>query len=258
MGCKDIQALFSEYFDGDGENIAGVPREEIAAHLRECPDCAAEYESFSQLMKEVQLLPEPGLPPRFHEGLMEHVRNTVKKEARLKKRKQFAFYRRIAATAVAASLLLVVFWMSGIFDFGTGVAYFERTAQSVPQIAAPAAEQPPPVTMDAPPIAAAGAADGDWSTDIVPIVPFGFGSAMGEIGDFDVDETREEALTEFRTARQIDNNLTWTAADGLEFDFLMPSPGEVSSPPSLIPVFIIGGAIILGAGLFAVIKLKRR
>ena len=142
MGCNDIQALFSEYID---ETLAEYVREEVATHLRECPACAAELESFAQLINELQSLPEPTLPPGFHQGLVSYVRKAVQKDAKHKKRRQFVVYRRAAFSSMVASLLLVFLWFSGAL---TPDIIPQRMVTDAPVQASPAAGIVPEAAAD--------------------------------------------------------------------------------------------------------------
>ena len=128
MRCKDVQAQFSEIYDGVAERQAV-----LAKHLINCPICAAEYESYSQLLDDVKWLPEPELPVGFHETIMEKIRdiappsdhaideliegfnarrNTKRKQPRKKGGTSFVRWGGLAA----ACLLLVTLWAANGFE----------------------------------------------------------------------------------------------------------------------------------------------
>ena len=130
MRCEDVKGLFSEIYDG-------VANEQAAAlsHIENCPECKAEYESYSQLFNEIKELPEPELPLGFHEFVMEKIQDLVPPtdrtidelldniETRNRKRKTGInkrgrqVTRRWAGVAAAACLLLASMWAMRTFDW---------------------------------------------------------------------------------------------------------------------------------------------
>ena len=102
LNCKDIQTLFSEYYDD--YLPAEISRTAFEAHLNECAACAAEYKKYAQLLSDVQRLPEPQMPWGFHQRLMTYVETrTVKKK--------WSFFRSVPQWgAVAASLVAIFMW----------------------------------------------------------------------------------------------------------------------------------------------------
>ena len=72
MRCDVVQGLFSEIYDGVAEHQAV-----LAKHVKDCPVCAEEYKSYSQMLDELKLLPEPELPFGFHEMAMAKVQALV-------------------------------------------------------------------------------------------------------------------------------------------------------------------------------------
>lgn len=69
-GCNQIQASFTEYLDG---RLGGLEMQQIAAHLRECRECAREWRALRDLQASLAGLgpvPEPpDLPLRIRVAL---------------------------------------------------------------------------------------------------------------------------------------------------------------------------------------------
>ena len=122
LNCKDVQALFSDYYDDSKlvRNSAPTPRTAFEAHLKECAACAAEYEKYAQLLDDVRNLPEPEMPWGFHESLVAYV------EAHTARKKWSVFRSVPQWAAVAASLVAVFMWglvafaPTGTDDYSTG------------------------------------------------------------------------------------------------------------------------------------------
>ena len=137
MRCKHVQSLFSEIYDGIAEE-----QTILVEHLRECPICTAEYESYSRFMDELRQLPEPELPEGFHETVMAKIRaiaaenddsiRELIEEIETRKRrktaglwrlptkntsaKALAVTRRWASVAAAACVLLISLWTMRVLD----------------------------------------------------------------------------------------------------------------------------------------------
>ena len=111
MNCDDIRGLFSEYYDG-GETDAC-----LTEHFKECLDCASEYDKYRRLIDEVRNLPEPELPPDFHENMMAAVRKHAAKNKQARNPRRYAL--------VAAAILWAVAWISGGFwvDYANEMGY---------------------------------------------------------------------------------------------------------------------------------------
>ncbi|MDR1664002.1 MAG: DUF4349 domain-containing protein [Clostridiales bacterium] len=110
MTCEKARELFSEHYDG-GETA----REEFEAHLRECADCAADYENFRKLFDEVRGIPAVPLPA----GLREKMVSAVKDKAGASPPRKLPL-RALAAgfSGIAASFILLALIVSGV----TGLA----------------------------------------------------------------------------------------------------------------------------------------
>jgi hypothetical protein len=123
LKCREVRDLFWENYDND--NSGELSLKDIDTPLEKCGACVAEFEKYVKFMDEIRALPEPEMPSDFHEKLMEYVLNDSPKvipinkppvEKPKAKRKPFPFYKATAITAVAASLLVVFIWTSGIFN----------------------------------------------------------------------------------------------------------------------------------------------
>jgi len=136
MRCAEVQELFSEIYDGVAKCQA-----DLAKHLQDCPICAAEYERYSRLMDEVRQLPEPELPPGFHEAIMGKIReiapanNHAIKQNRRPAKRAVSVSRRWAGVAAAACVLLISLWAVRVFDLPAArsndeVAYSMADAQA--------------------------------------------------------------------------------------------------------------------------------
>jgi len=111
MRCDEFRDLFSEYYDSEA-----FEEDKMAAHLRDCAECALEYQEFCSLMEEIHELPEPELPSGFHDELMKGVR---KHEAKTKQRKKRT-YRNFVLAAAASVVLVAIVAFSGIMNQRTG------------------------------------------------------------------------------------------------------------------------------------------
>lgn len=71
MNCIDVKALLSAYFDGW---LSDKEAATVAAHLLECPECAAAEAALRQTAALCRDLPEVKAPHGFREGVMARVR----------------------------------------------------------------------------------------------------------------------------------------------------------------------------------------
>ena len=126
MRCIDVQAQFSEIYDGVAERQAM-----LANHLINCPACAAEYESYSRLLDDLKWLPEPEIPEGFHDTVMNKIRALAppsdhaideiiegfsrRNTRNAPRRKRNATFARWAGVA-AACLLMVSLWAANSFE----------------------------------------------------------------------------------------------------------------------------------------------
>ncbi|MCL1787322.1 MAG: zf-HC2 domain-containing protein [Defluviitaleaceae bacterium] len=116
MTCKDIEALFSEYYDSEAfeeDTLPEATRAAIAAHLAACAPCAAAYARYGALLDEIWDLPDVETPPGFHQRLMQYV--TDHASAQRAGRRKTIFRRANTWVAMAATLAAVFLW--GLFIF---------------------------------------------------------------------------------------------------------------------------------------------
>lgn len=105
---EHYKLLVSAVIDGEATD---EERAELAAHIAECPECAALLEAYSAVGAELADEVEP--PAKLAEGIMYRVRNE-------KKKRRFAFGR---FTAIAAAAIVIIFAgrfaLSGMFKAGS-------------------------------------------------------------------------------------------------------------------------------------------
>ena len=151
MRCIDVQAQFSEIYDGVAERQAV-----LAKHLINCPVCAAEYESYSQLLNDVKFLPEPELPEGFHDTIMskisaiappsdhaidEIIQGLNRRKNRVPQRRRNTTFARWAGVA-AACLLMVSLWAANSFELPMRRDMFVTYDMVMPQAADEVAMEP--------------------------------------------------------------------------------------------------------------------
>ena len=105
---EHYKLLVSAVIDGEATD---EERAELAAHIAECPECAALLEAYSAVGAELADEVEP--PAKLAEGIMYRVKNE-------KKKRRFAFGR---FTAIAAAAIVIIFAgrfaLSGMFKAGS-------------------------------------------------------------------------------------------------------------------------------------------
>ena len=116
MDCKDIQAQFSEYYDGDAQ------ASNVHAHLTTCDSCASEYKKYSQLIDQVRALPSPEMPQGFHEKLMSYIfsrKSTltpIRPVSQSTSRSKLKGFRIASYATLVASIILAFVMAGGFFD----------------------------------------------------------------------------------------------------------------------------------------------
>jgi len=121
MSTEHVVDDLSAYLDGE----AAAP-ENIAVHLRNCPECAHKYGELKKLSEQLRTLPAPDVSPAFLTRVMAQAREKAPRKQRL----WFRFAVPLALAAVLAVVLI------------GGVFYVRST---------PPAELPPSViAMDKP------------------------------------------------------------------------------------------------------------
>jgi len=121
LTCKDIRALFSEYYDGyaPGEDAPGeITSAEIAAHLHECAACATAYKEYAKLLDDVRTIPMPEIPSGFHESLMEYVeanKERPKYSSISQPKRKLSLFHTIPPFAMVAASLIFALIYSGAF-----------------------------------------------------------------------------------------------------------------------------------------------
>ncbi len=99
--CEDYQELISRMLDGD---LSRDERDELAAHVKSCPDCAAVYVAFRSLSENLNAdLAEP--PASIHENVMAEIRRDQVRHRNSAHRSHRGWHYAMAA---AACLVLIV------------------------------------------------------------------------------------------------------------------------------------------------------
>jgi len=124
MNCGDIGDLFSEIYDNENAALA----DEFNSHISACPSCAAEFNEFCRLMKEVRSLPEPEIPSDLHEVLMKRVKSHAASE---KKRHTRASFTRYVLAAAASVVVTVILLFGGFEDLVTPYVPHEPAIRAV-------------------------------------------------------------------------------------------------------------------------------
>ena len=71
MRCAMVRGLFSELYDGVADSQAALEQ-----HIKDCPACAAEFDSFCRFFNGLKKISEPDIPPGFHEMLMQNIHDS--------------------------------------------------------------------------------------------------------------------------------------------------------------------------------------
>lgn len=107
MTCKDAQAKFSEYYD------SGDALLDVTEHLKQCHNCNNEYREYKELFTQIRNLPEPALPPNFHENMMNFVNRNKEPKT---KRKQIIGWNVAFSAVAAAAVVLFFVWFGGVSE----------------------------------------------------------------------------------------------------------------------------------------------
>ena len=199
MDCKDIRALFSEYYDE--YDLGEISLEDFEAHLDECDECAAELEKYFEIMNRVRGLPRIDPPPNFSKTLASYVltnKDTIKS---IEKPKIPFSIRTMPTVAVAATLIVAFILTMSFFDFNLMPGQFvpldehpiigEYLAPIAPAIAEFGGDADLEVDLGiGDPVLARGVvADGESENIAVP-----FATALDVIPDWDYDYTSESPI----------------------------------------------------------------
>ena len=114
MKCEDVQALFSDYYDGETELV-----EEISLHLEGCSDCSKDYVEYYNMLAYVANIEEPDAPEGLHRALVSFADGFFRGRKKHISVVSHRFTSVFASLAAAAAAVLFV-WFSGVFDTGAG------------------------------------------------------------------------------------------------------------------------------------------
>ncbi len=99
MKCDRCQEQFTDYLEG---SLPASQREQVAAHLRQCPDCAEELEAFRRTVAALRGL-EVVAPPV---DLLSRIKRAVAAQAQPARPRFRVSWQRLGAAAAAAAVLL--------------------------------------------------------------------------------------------------------------------------------------------------------
>lgn len=229
MDCKDIRALFSEYYDE--YDLGAISLEDFEAHLDNCDECAAELDKYFEIMNRVRGLPRIDPPPNFSKTLANYVLTNKDIVKSTEKRKVPFSVRTMGTVAVAASLIVAFILTLSFFDLNLMPGQF--------------------VPLDEHP------ALGEYLTPIAPaIVEFG-----GDI-DLEVNLGIDDAVMA-RGARAYgeDENMAVPFAIALDvipdWDYTYTSESVINFTPLLI-IVSVGLIVTLAAGLIILRRIRRK
>lgn len=130
--CFSIRARFGELFDG---TLSAEAKQQIAEHLRRCPGCRKEKDSYNLGIRKIRALSEQSLPDGFA--------FTVLAKNRARRRLENSFR---AVLSVAAVVLIVVF--SGPGEAARGHKLFRAVHQPETRVDYIDASSMQPVELD--------------------------------------------------------------------------------------------------------------
>jgi len=136
MNCERVQDLFSALYD---DALAAQDAVDVQAHMQTCAACTDAYAHYVKILEEIRDLPEPTLPPMWHDQVMVMVRAEIRVEAVRGHRpavqtNDFAAHRPAGrgrgkafsrfAGLMAACFVMLGLWAVGMFElpFGQGDA----------------------------------------------------------------------------------------------------------------------------------------
>jgi len=99
MKCDRCQEQFTDYLEG---SLPAPQREQIAAHLRQCPDCAEELEAFRRTVAALRGLEEVAPPA----NLLSRINLAVAAQAQPARPRFRLSWQRLGAAAAAAALVV--------------------------------------------------------------------------------------------------------------------------------------------------------
>jgi len=99
MKCDRCQEQFTDYLEG---SLPASQREQIAAHLRQCPDCAEELEAFRRTVAALRGLEEVAPPA----NLLSRINRAVAAQAQPARPRFRLSWQRLGAAAAAAALVV--------------------------------------------------------------------------------------------------------------------------------------------------------
>lgn len=136
MTCKEVVERLSEYW---GNELDERTRDEVTAHLRDCPSCQHEWAIFQAAMNALRSVPTPEPSPE----LLSRIQSAVMAKQPLK---PVLVWRWQWAIAVSAAAIVIVFASVPLLRHVRGVGgsspYLIMAERTAPLFSPPALKQP--------------------------------------------------------------------------------------------------------------------
>ena len=204
--CEQIQADFTEYFDG---RLNGRRMQQITAHLEECQECARECRSVAEMervLADLGSVPEP-------KDLLLRVRVAVSQERARHQHNGWETFQLAWKNTVGPFLLQAAAgFASAVLLLGTVVVLVTMFAQ--PE-AAQASKDEPLGKASAPRLLylSSGADSGDMSASTGPVVVEAYVNDEGEVYDYRI----LSGPTDQETRSQVENMLLFSVFEPARF-----------------------------------------
>jgi hypothetical protein len=121
MNCEETRRLLSCFHDGE---LEAAEREQIAAHVEICSNCADELAALAQLDRKSQLLRSLEPPPDLWDRIAQQLsadRVSMAAHTGVAKRRRFVLITGMLAASLVVGLLASTFVRRGRSDLASGV-----------------------------------------------------------------------------------------------------------------------------------------
>jgi anti-sigma factor RsiW len=205
-GCSAVQAEFSDYLDG---RLNGHEMQEMAAHLRKCPECAREWDSVRSVQSSLSLLgplPEP-------KDLLLRIRVAVSQERARQNRSRMESFTLAWRNTIGPFLLQAsAGFLSAVLLMGTVITMVGMFAN--PE-SAQATKDDPYYSASAPRLLylSSAATSDDISAAATPVVVEAYVNGAGQVYDYRI----VSGPTDQATRSQIENMLLFSVFEPAKF-----------------------------------------